>query len=154
MWSRLVPTVRDQEVHCSVTRWEIYNVFSSEQACTLSTIFFFCQCMQIFQSLPPQPKSLSLLYIRVFFIHFTFLLSFFPPSFPWILSAPCNETWRESGNLLVMQCACLHIFIASSFLSRFLRYLCYRLVIVSKPLDLVSNRVYWFRAQTEAAFTQ
>jgi hypothetical protein len=78
--------------------------------------------------------SVSSLFILLFFT----ILFFF--SFSWILSAPCNETWRESGNLLVLQCACLHIFLAASYLSRFVRSLRYRLI--SKPLVEISNNTY------------
>jgi hypothetical protein len=112
-------------------------------------LFIFVNSCKFFSRCHLNP-NLSLLYIRVVFIHFTFfsLLFFFP--FSWILSAPCNETWRESGNLLVMQCACLHVFLVASYLGRFLRSLHYRLVIISKPLVEISKCTYRFRARAEA----
>ena len=88
--------------------------------------------------------SVSSLFILLLFT----LLFFF--SFSWILSAPCNETWRESGNLLVMQCACLHIFLAASYLGRFVRSLRYRLIISKNRWLRFLNSTFQFRARAEA----
>jgi hypothetical protein len=43
-------------------------------------LFFFCQFMQIFQLLPPQPKSLSTLYLCLLYPFYLFT-SFFLPEF-------------------------------------------------------------------------
>jgi hypothetical protein len=89
---------------------------------------------------------------------FHFLFSF------WILPPFCNKTWRELGNLLAVQCSCLHVFTATFLFSRLLSSLHYRLVsfcclniissaelgwnekmlrIKGKIMDVSSSSLFW-----------